>query len=247
MKMNLTAKRISAAFLALALCASFAAVAVQKASANNGRGDDRGEHKNKIGLFAGIGAKLNGMAQAGLQPQVQIGPNGRVLVRGAKVTAISGSDIDAQVTWGSYVADWNVDASDAKILQRSGGNSALSQIAVGNTISFSGMLDTSESSATVSADVVKNWSVNQDDDDAPFKATLQGELKAMGSSTAPTTLTVEVKDTDYTVNISAATAILNRNWIAMSLANFALGDTIRFYGDIDGMTAEASVVRNVSR
>lgn len=266
MKINLVTKRIGAAFLGLALCATFAVATVQKASANEGNGNSGSKMSigAKIGAMLGIGFGNNedredwreDRREAGMQPQVAIGVNGKVLVRGAKVKAISGNTITAQVSWGSFVSEWKVDASNAKFLRYSGNASAISEVSVGDVISFSGALDTSVSNATVKTDIVKDWSL--DGQNSPRNGTLQGELKAMGGTTAPTTMTLEVKgkgnvsDDDaignFTVNIAANTAILNKNWGSLSLGNFEIGDSVRFYGLINAdNTANATVVRNVSR
>lgn len=258
MKLNIATKRIGAVFLGLALCASVAAITVQKASANEGNGNsgNSGNIGAKIESRLGNIGKIETRSEAGMQQQIAIGVNGRTLVRGAKVTAVSGSMISADVAWGSYVSSWKVDASKAVFVRHNGGNSIISEVKVGDIISFSGVLDTTASNATVKADVVKDWSIDRTN--TPRAGTMQGELKAMGSTTAPTTLTLDVKGKGssnddsavgtFTVNVAANTAILNKDWTTLGLGSFQIGDSVRFYGLINAdNSANATVVRNVSR
>ncbi|MDO8522866.1 MAG: DUF5666 domain-containing protein [bacterium] len=95
--------------------------------------------------------------------EIHVTDSGRVLVRGAKVTSISGSTINATATWGSAVFNWGVVTdSSTEWVRRSGGNSSISEVSVGDFISFQGALDTTVASPiTVKAKVVKDWSIQK--------------------------------------------------------------------------------------
>src|SRR6185369_10279016 len=95
--MKKTSLIVMAALIVMSSLAVSAAV-----SANDGQGNRKPEEK---GMLKGavetlIDARL---LKEGMRPQVQINTNGKVLVRGAKVTAVSGNTITAQLAWGSYV------------------------------------------------------------------------------------------------------------------------------------------------
>ena len=74
----------------------------------------------------------------------------------------------------------------------------------------------------------------------------EGTLKAVSGTTS---LTLTVKGTDYTVNITSKTSILNNKRAKVSLVRFAAGDTVRVYGSIGDQTPgviSAEVVRDTS-
>lgn len=93
--------------------------------------------------------------------EVIISDNGNAIVRGAKVTDVSGSTITAQTIWDASSITWSVRTdNDTDFVRKSGGGASIDDIADGDYISFSGHL-TSGSSFTVDADVVKNWSATE--------------------------------------------------------------------------------------
>lgn len=94
---------------------------------------------------------------------VEIKDNGRVLVRGAKVTSIATSTINAALTWeGGASIPWVITTDGStEYVRYHGGKGLFSEFAVGHTISFSGWL-VPASSLTVRADTVRNWSVSKE-------------------------------------------------------------------------------------
>ena len=96
---------------------------------------------------------------SGSSLEVHISDNGKVLVRGAKVTGISGTTINAEtVISGSSIA-WVVDASATpKVIRRYGGNSSVSEIQIGDIISFGGSLS-GAGAWNVKATSLKDWSI----------------------------------------------------------------------------------------
>src|SRR5258708_718383 len=95
--------------------------------------------------------------------EVRISDNGKVVVRGAKVTAVSGSTVNATTSWGAFNLNWQVNASSGvRFSRKSGGVGSISEISVGDIIGFEGMLSTSSSSPlVVNATVIKDWSVHK--------------------------------------------------------------------------------------
>ena len=136
--------------------------------------------------------------------EVIISDNGNTTVRGAKVTGVSGSTITAQTIWDASSITWTVRTdSETNFIQKSGSDSDLGDISEGDYVSFSGAL-ASGSSFTVTADVVKNWSL------AENRLSLAGTVTDVDDSSfnlstiARGNVTVRVNsDTDYTGNLEA--------------------------------------------
>jgi len=266
-------------------------------------------------------------AKVGTTQEVHISNNGKTLVRGAKVTAVSGSGFTATNIWGSASESWTVQTDGStEFMRRYGGASSLSEISAGDIVSFSGNLDQTASAFSVKASVVKDWSVQKENSTvsgtvssvtaASFllhtanrgdvtvslaasstvmkdgsaiafsdikagdrissasgvldnvnhtlvankvvvyvnkalleKRTFQGTLKSVAGTTLPTTLVVTVGSSDYTVNVPAGISVVNKNWLAITLDKFVVGNTIRFYGapEVNSpMTVDATIVRDAS-
>src|SRR5258706_9486282 len=62
--------------------------------------------------------------------EVHFFDSGKVLVRGAKVTSVSGNTVNASTAWGSVNFNWavNVDPNDSKVVRKFGGVSSISEI-----------------------------------------------------------------------------------------------------------------------
>jgi hypothetical protein len=119
-----------------------------------------------IGLLLGALATFPGATYAhedsksgksGTGVEVAISTNGSTLVRGAKVTSVSGSTINAATNYGSSKLDWTVTTDSNTEFASNNGGTGLSGIAVGDTVSFRGTLDQAVSGLTVKANVVKDW------------------------------------------------------------------------------------------
>lgn len=305
-------------FLAIAsflmLMTGFVALSVQAEENKSDKHDeDGGSHMREA---KSIGSTL----------EVHVSDNGKVLVRGAKVTAISGNVVSAAVTWGSVSLNWNVVAdANTQLVRRSGGASSIAEISVGDFMSFQGMLVTGVSSPlTVQAQVIKDWSVqrtrasfhgNVQSVDAAMRSfvlasedkksitvsvtsstrivkgdaqgiftdialgakvtasglynnlmnkleadsvkvhlagaqrtTIEGIVKTVSaSSMAPTTIVVTSGNTDYTVNVSIDTSVLNVLWLRLPIGSIRAGDKIRVYGTVNtNATVDATVVRDTS-
>lgn len=136
--------------------------------------------------------------------EVMISQNGRVVVRGAQVTQVSGSTLTARTMWNDTSITWTVRTdSDTDFVRKSGSAADISDIDTGDYVSFSGNFAGS-GAFTVDADVVKNWSLSEnrtvftgritDVDDNDFTL----ETAGRGTITVETT-----SSTDYTGNIDA--------------------------------------------
>lgn len=146
--------------------------------------------------FAGAAYADNGSSGRGVE--VQIGANGSALVRGAQVTAVSGTDVSAKTSLGASVMNWIVKTdSDTDFTANKNGASGLANIAVGDTISFRGTIDQAVSGLTVKAKTVKDWS------SVEAKAKLEGVVTSI--STSLNSFTVMKGNSTTTVQTSSST------------------------------------------
>lgn len=125
-----------------------------------------------------VEAHDGGAKSVGSTLEVTIADDGRTIVRGAQVTSVSDGTIRAETEWGATSLDWVITTdSDTDFLMKAGTDAAIGDIAVGQYISFSGMIDGSGSALTVDADVVKNWSL-EDPKHGEVRAELRAEARA---------------------------------------------------------------------
>lgn len=90
--------------------------------------------------------------------EIAITDAGNVLVRGAKVTGITGSTLTVTTTAGSSTLSWAVTTGTSTAFVTSTGSaSSLGAISVGDTVSFAGML--SGNGLSVNATTVKDWTL----------------------------------------------------------------------------------------
>ena len=121
-----------------------------------------------------VEAYTGGAKSVGSKLEVSIADSGRVIVRGAEVTSVSGDTIRAETEWGATSLQWTINTdSDTDFVTKRGSGSNLADIAVGQYVSFSGMIDGSGSGLTVDADAVKNWSL-----EGGAATTTKAELRA---------------------------------------------------------------------
>ena len=240
-------KQLLFGFMALALIVSGATFAQAKYDPNEKyeEGDDKDMKimlmgANKLEKWYGEHKEM--VNKKGSSLEVHINDNGSVLVRGAKVTAVSGTTITAITEWNGASMSWNINTdATTKFIELKNGQSSVSDVKVGDFVSFSGNL-MAGSAFTVQAKQVKNWSV------APkVKTTVEGKLESIAGTTAPTTFTLKSGDKVYTVKVSTTTSVLNNKWLLTQLTNFQVGNQVRVHGMVNAdNTIDATVVRNVS-
>lgn len=135
--------------------------------------------------------------------EVHINNSGKVLVRGAQVTAVSEANITATTAFGGYTMTWTVKTDeDTRFVRKHLGASNVSEISVGDIISFSGIFDLSATTPTVNADVVKDWSIERRDQ------TLAGTIASVNSGASSFVLHTERRG-DVTVQTNATTEIMS--------------------------------------
>lgn len=186
------------------------------------------------------------------QVSVDINNGGRTSVTGAKVTSVSGDTIGASTVWGSATLTFSIKVSSSTSIKDSKGknNMSISTIAVGDTINFTGLLNTSVSGFTVNATSVRDMTRATVPAPKPQTHVFEGRLQSLASTTLPATLTLLVDAVNYTVNVPTNALVLAKNWTSTTLSSFVIGDTVRVFGSLQTSTStviDALVVRNASR
>ncbi len=202
-------------------------------------------------LSSYAGAKENGNAMSnesvghGDEKAAVMGPalethisnNGSVLVRGAKVTAVGTNSVTAVQTWGSYSLTWTVNVSSStKSFEKEGNGTPLALISVGDIVSFSGKLNTTQSQGTVDAAIIRDFS----------KATVSfsGTVSSVDATSSAFGLTTN-GGTNLTVSVSSSTSIM-RGETALGLSSLIAGQSrVKVSGVLNASSSvlQASQVR----
>ena len=151
-----------------------------------------------FGAYADSDKNKSSKGLGGTGVEVNIGSNGGVLVRGAKVTSISDTTVNANTSLGSSILNWVVKTDGStEFVTHGGANTGLSGIAIGDTISFRGTLDQAVSGLTVNAKIVKDWS------QVETKRTLEGVVSSINATLG--SFTVLKNGSTTTVQTSSST------------------------------------------
>jgi len=181
-------------------------------------------------------------------PSITINTRGDVTVKGANVTSINGSTITATTVWNGNTLTWTVTtASSTNFLYHGGKSSTSGVIAVNDNVNFSGTLN--GNGLTVAANTVRD---NSKEKSAILdQHTFEGKLNAaIGTTSLPTSFSLKIGNTNFTVNVPVNTPILNKNWASINLGSFVAGDTVRVYGSAEASSTnilDAVVVRDATR
>jgi len=215
-----TNRKIVSFFAVLGLFAMSLGVAAAEENGNNGL---------KVSVGGMIAAAINHEAKGvGSTTEVHISDNGKVLVRGAKVSAVSSSSITASNSWGSAVITWTVTPStNAQFVRRFGGASALNEIQVGDFVSFSGDIDSSMASLNVKAAIIKDWSLQE-------RQVFSGTVKSIDAANSAFVLTTSHGD----INVKmAANATITKGGSTAAFADIQVGARLT---DVRGVYNSAS-------
>jgi len=197
-----------------------------------------------------IAGKLEGRINEMVRKQdpateVSMGGNGKVAVSNAKVLSVSGSTITARVSFGAYNMDWTVITdSNTKFAREKGNANALSDIKIGDTINFVGPINTTATSPTITATLVRDVSLK-----SQVQHLFEGTIVSLSASTTPATALIKIGGTNYTVNIPSGISVLNKNWQVVSIGSYQVGNTVRLYGSAEASSTSvinATVIRNTS-
>jgi hypothetical protein len=210
----------------------------------NEPGDDRGN--NRGGFLKSVEVR-NDVSKSNNEREVQIKNNGSVTLKGAQVTGVSGSVITAQTTLGSAILTWTITTSGTtQFMNKKSQTITLADIVVGDEINLNGTM-ASGSSLAVNATVVRDVTKVQNTPVTSVRDTFQGSLVTLAGTSTPTTMTLNIGGTNYTVNIPSTAIVLSNAWLPVSLSTFVNGDTVRIFGTMSSTTINAFVVRNATR
>src|SRR3989344_8321560 len=213
--MNIT-RTFSAGIAAVAGASALAFLPVI-ASANEGK-SNKGENRSA----------------ATQRVEVAINPSGNVLVRGAKVTGISGSTLTVTTTAGASTLSWAVITNGSTAFVTSAGSgSSLAQISVGDTGSFAGALPGTGLSVTATA--VKDWTLGAS------QRSISGIVTSINATSTSLTLgNGNGKDNDNdkddktraTIQLTGSTVIV-LNGATTTFASIQTGDKVKATGTMN--------------
>lgn len=161
----------------------------------------------------------SGPIAVGTTLESHINNDGTVVLRGAKITAISGSAITITQTWGTYLSTWVVAIDPTTgLVRRYGATSSLAEFSVGDYVAVKGMLDTTKSVQTVSAKTIRDYSIQKEN------ATFAGTVLSIDANTKSFVIATE-KRGNQTILTSSSTTFKQGNAI-MSFSALLVGQKI---------------------
>jgi hypothetical protein len=184
------------------------------------------------------------------RPILQVGPEGKVLMRGTIASVGSGS-----LTVNSWGGTWTVNVSSAtKVLPEATGND-LTNFKQGDFVGIQGTVSQS-SQLTIDAALIRDWTyhqtVNQERQqniksaNALKKSIAPKNYVGTASNISDNSFTLTINGTANTVNVASGAKVVNRNWLNIKVSDIKDGDNVRVWGTNDNGTITASIVRDVS-
>ncbi len=174
--------------------------------------------------------------------EVAITDSGNILVRGAKVTGISGTTLTVTTTAGASTLSWTVttDASTSFVTS-AGSGSSLGQVSVGDTVSFAGAL--SGTGLSVKATAVKDWTIGAKE------RSIVGTVQSVNSANSTLAIT-NGKDNDDNDNKKVTTiqftgsTVIALNGSGTTFGSIVAGDKVKATGTVnaDGTILTATSV-----
>ena len=167
---------------------------------------------------------------------VSIGNGGKVLVRGATVTGVSGSTITAKSAWGQSTLVWSVLTASTTSFVGKDSQHTLASVVVGDTISFNGSLDTTVAGLVVRAKTVRDWSAT-----GVETTTIIGTVGTISTSTQSFVLATPAHGS-ITVTTSASTTF-QKSGSASSFSAITTGSSVVAQGNYDASTKVLTATR----
>ena len=190
-------------------------------------------------LYASANEGNKTSLSAPASPTVSI-TNGKALVRGAKVTSVSGSTINATVTWGTSTLNWTVNTDGAtKYYNRLGNTGVFADIVAGDSISFAGTI--SGNGLIVLATAVK------DQTGSVSNATLSGKVQSVNAGGLSLVISKGKDEHNQSGNLTIqtnASTVITMNGSTLPFASIVIGDKVKATGllNADGTTLTATNV-----
>ncbi len=202
-------------------------------------------YKIKHAIAFGVGAAIGMIyfmsvltANADVIGGISIAGNGQTVVHGARVIEVTDSEIIARSTWGASTIQWKISVSGSTRFSPATEKHPLKEfIHIGETVGFSGQLNTFAEKTTVDAYMLRNESVVQ------AATILDGTLL---SSTASEFM-VQTESGTSTIALSQGT-IITQDGNRVAAADLLPGETIKAFGTFNNRTRilEADRVGTVS-
>lgn len=189
--------------------------------------------------FTGIANADSGSSSSGSSVEVNIGSQGGVLVRGAQVTSVSSTTLNANTSLGSSILSWVVKTDgNTEFTAQKGASAGLSNIAVGDFISFRGDLDQSVSGLQVKAKIVKDWTAVETKKTisgivTSINATLNSFVVANGNATTSVQVSSSTDIEEDGDNASFADIVLNAKVKVVGMLNSTTNVLTALTVDID--------------
>ena len=182
---------------------------------DNGKGREK-EKENK-------GQHEMEVRKLGSTLELHIFDDGKVLLRGAKVTAVNPTSVNASFSWGSYTLNGVITTDGStNIIRKYGGRGTLAEFSVGDILSVQGILVPGQSQPTILARIIKNWSVQKKN------ATLTGTVGSIDAVNSKFVLNTGNQGAQ-TVSVSSSTMI-KRGDVAGTFADIAVNQKVAVKG-----------------
>lgn len=249
----MTKKLIALAVLASSL--SFALPAMAE-TAGVSVGTSASANTGAAGASSSVSADVNAGATAStehkssFQNTLQIGPSGRVTMRGT-----IGSVMAGMITVKSWGGDWTVNVgASAKVLPAATNND-ITKFQAGDSVGVQGTVSQT-ASWTIDATLVRDWTyrktiINEEkQNEKAARELMRSEMprifQGAASAVTATSLTLTVKGTTYTVNFGTDAKILGKSFLPIAASSIQNGDTVRVWGTNANGVIAAKIVRDIS-
>ena len=173
-------------------------------------------------LVAAFGLASSALA-ASVEPSISIASSGQTIVRGARVTSVSGNVVTARTTWGSSTLSWSIRTSGSTKFYPADAISSdtLRAIQLGDIVSFSGERGMTGAGASARAASLK------DDSLLLSIQSVRGTITEMNAENGTAVFTTE--DGPHTIATSRIT-LVTLNGDPIELEDLAIGDTVQVSG-----------------
>ncbi len=208
-------------------------------------------------IFAGVSslalAEVNSKVLTGAMSDkkmvLEIGPNGKTLLRGT--VSVVGTNSLTVKSWGG---DWVININSAtKLLP----NTDLAQFKSGDFVGVQGNVNQT-SAWSIDALLVRNWTEKKE-----IKQEIQenkGEVKAIIKSLSARnwegvvvsdvgsdgSFKLKVGDATYDIKMAVGAKVVSKNYLVLAFTEIKSGDKVRVFGPAKDMVITASVIRDVS-
>lgn len=174
---------------------------------------------------------------------VQVGPEGRALLRGTLKTV--GTNSLTVTSWGG---DWMINImSDTKLMP----NQDMSQFKVGDFIGVQGKVSTT-GVWMIDATLVRDWTAKKVEQTARqdvrefIKDAIPKNWEGTVSNASSTMFTLTMGSNTYTVTPVSVSKIVNSHFMVVTMADIKNGDKVTVWGTLSGTEISALVVKDNS-